>query len=93
MNEEILINVTPQETRVAIVQQGAVQELHLERTLSRFVMSAIAAEPPSCHQGPEEFRKDLVVAGRQESAFSTEADEARPTAMLTGKRLPPCPLA
>src|ERR1700760_1577792 len=35
MNEEILINVTPQETRVALVQQGAVQELHVERTLSR----------------------------------------------------------
>jgi len=27
MNEEILINVTPQETRVALIQQGAVQEL------------------------------------------------------------------
>ena len=35
MNEEILINVTPQESRVALVQQGAVQELHVERTLSR----------------------------------------------------------
>jgi ribonuclease G len=35
MNEEILINITPQETRVAFVQQGAVQELHVERTLSR----------------------------------------------------------
>src|SRR5258708_25621572 len=35
MNEEILINVTPQATRVALVQQGAVQELHVERTLSR----------------------------------------------------------
>jgi ribonuclease G len=35
MNEEILINVTPQETRVALVQQGAVQELHIERTASR----------------------------------------------------------
>jgi ribonuclease G len=35
MNEEILINITPQETRVAIVQQAAVQELHVERTLSR----------------------------------------------------------
>ena len=31
MNEEILINVTPQETRVAILQQGTVQELHVER--------------------------------------------------------------
>ena len=35
MNEEILINLTPQETRVALVQQGAVQELHVEGTLSR----------------------------------------------------------
>src|SRR5476651_1157841 len=35
MNEDILINVTPQETRVALIVQGAVQELHIERTLTR----------------------------------------------------------
>jgi ribonuclease G len=35
MSEEILINTTPQETRVALTLQGAVQELHIERTLSR----------------------------------------------------------
>ena len=35
MNQDILINITPQETRVALVLQGAVQELHIERTLSR----------------------------------------------------------
>jgi ribonuclease G len=35
MNEDILINITPQETRVALVLQGAVQELHIERTLTR----------------------------------------------------------
>src|ERR1700712_118131 len=35
MNEDILINITPQETRVALVVQGAVQELHIERTLTR----------------------------------------------------------
>ncbi|MDR2188411.1 MAG: ribonuclease G [Azonexus sp.] len=35
MNEEILINFTPQETRVAVLQQGVVQELHIERTASR----------------------------------------------------------
>ncbi|MCX7170804.1 MAG: Rne/Rng family ribonuclease, partial [Proteobacteria bacterium] len=34
MSEEILINFTPQETRVALLQQGAVQELHIERTAS-----------------------------------------------------------
>ena len=31
MSEEILINVTPQETRVAVMQQGVAQELHIER--------------------------------------------------------------
>src|SRR5450759_4723932 len=30
MNEEILINVTPQETRVAVMQSGVAQELHIE---------------------------------------------------------------
>ena len=35
MSEDILINITPQETRVALIVQGAVQELHIERTLSR----------------------------------------------------------
>jgi ribonuclease G len=33
--EDILINVTPFETRVAVVEQGAVQELHVERSIQR----------------------------------------------------------
>jgi ribonuclease G len=33
--QDILINWTPQETRVAIVEHSAVQELHIERTLER----------------------------------------------------------
>ncbi len=35
MSEDILIDVTPQETRVAIVVQGVPQELHVERASSR----------------------------------------------------------
>ncbi len=35
MSEEILINFTPQETRVAVMLQGVVQELHIERVASR----------------------------------------------------------
>lgn len=34
MSEEILINVTPQETRVAVTEDGVVQELHIERSSS-----------------------------------------------------------
>ncbi|MDP2451579.1 MAG: ribonuclease G [Polaromonas sp.] len=35
MQQDILINWSPQETRVAMVEYGAVQELHVERTLER----------------------------------------------------------
>ncbi len=35
MQEDILINWSPQETRVAIVENGALQELHVERALER----------------------------------------------------------
>jgi ribonuclease G len=35
MPQDILINWTPQETRVAVVEGGSVQELHIERALER----------------------------------------------------------
>ncbi|MCQ8895130.1 ribonuclease G [Limnobacter humi] len=41
MNEQILVNVTPQETRVAVVQHGAVQELHLERSSTRGIVGNV----------------------------------------------------
>jgi len=41
VNEEILINVTPQETRVALLQQGVVQELHVERASGRGLVGNI----------------------------------------------------
>ena len=41
MSEDILINFTPQETRVAIMQHGAVQELHIERNASRGLVGNI----------------------------------------------------
>ncbi len=39
--QDILINWAPQETRVAIVENGAVQELHVERTLERGLVGNI----------------------------------------------------
>ena len=41
MKGEILINLTPQETRVAVLQQGVVQELHVERESSRGLVGNI----------------------------------------------------
>ena len=41
MSIEFLINCTPQETRVALVEQGVVQELHVERTANRGIVGNI----------------------------------------------------
>lgn len=35
MSEEILVNVTPMETRVALVENGATQDIHIERSANR----------------------------------------------------------
>lgn len=39
--EEILINVTPQETRVAVIEHGVTHELHIERTTARGLVGNI----------------------------------------------------
>src|SRR5579884_2713874 len=41
MTEEILINVSPRETRVAIVENGVLQEIHLERFSRRGLVGNI----------------------------------------------------
>ena len=41
MSEELLVNVTPQETRVAVVENGSLQELHIERSRSRGIVANI----------------------------------------------------
>ena len=41
MQQDILINWSPQETRVAIVENGALQELHMERPLERGLVGNI----------------------------------------------------
>jgi ribonuclease G len=41
--QDILINWSPQETRVGVVEDGAVQELHIERTLERGLVGNVYA--------------------------------------------------
>src|SRR2546427_11801622 len=41
MTEDILINCTPQETRVAVMQAGVPQELHIERSANRGLVGNI----------------------------------------------------
>jgi ribonuclease G len=35
MSKELLINVTPSETRVALIENGVLQEVHVEREAKR----------------------------------------------------------
>ncbi len=41
LQRELLVNCTPQETRVAVVENGAVQELHIERASRRGLVGNI----------------------------------------------------
>lgn len=41
MSEEILINITPMESRVAVVENGVLQEVHVERTQKRGIVGNI----------------------------------------------------
>ena len=83
MPEQILINVTPQETRVAVVEQGVVQELHIERTRARGLVGNIY-QGRVCRVLPG-MQSAFVEIGLERAAFLHVADiwqprdsEARP---------------
>lgn len=45
MSEEILVNVTPMETRAVLLENGAVQDVYIERTrLQQMLAQSLAAE-------------------------------------------------
>ena len=41
MTQEILVNVTPREKRVAVIESGVIQELHIERASARGLVGNI----------------------------------------------------
>ena len=41
MSEELLINITPQEARIAYIENGVLQEVHIERTSKRGIVGNI----------------------------------------------------
>jgi ribonuclease G len=78
MAEDILINVTPQETRVAVTASGVVQELHVERQANRGIvgniyMGRVARVLPG-------MQSAFVEIGLERAAFLHVADiwEERP---------------
>ena len=72
MSESILINVTPQETRVAVLEQGVVQELHIERSTSLGLVGNIY-RGEVCRVLPG-MQSAFVEIGLQRAAFLHVAD-------------------
>jgi len=72
VSEDILINVTPQETRVAVMQQGVVQELHIERASSRGLVGNIYTGEV-CRVLPG-MQSAFVEIGLERAAFLHVAD-------------------
>ncbi len=72
MSEEILINVTPPETRVALIENGIVQEVLIERTANRGLVGNIY-EGKVCRVLPG-MQAAFVDAGLARAAFLHAAD-------------------
>jgi ribonuclease G len=72
LGQEILINVTPQETRVAILEQGIAQELHIERSSSLGIVGNIY-RGKVCRVLPG-MQSAFVEIGLQRAAFLHVAD-------------------
>ena len=77
VQQDILINWSPQETRVAIVENGAVQELHVERTLERGLvgnvyLGKVARVLPG-------MQSAFIDIGLERAAFLHVADVWQPT--------------
>ncbi|MBV8633526.1 MAG: ribonuclease G [Burkholderiaceae bacterium] len=92
MTEDILINITPQETRVALILQGAVQELHIERTLSRgmagnIYLGKVVRVLPG-------MQSAFIDIGLERAAFLHVADiwEAKPHDGQNGQGSAPIPI-
>ena len=72
MSEEILINVTPPETRVAVIENGVVQEIMIERTARRGLVGNIY-KGKVCRVLPG-MQAAFVDAGLERAAFLHASD-------------------
>ncbi len=91
MTEEILVNVTPRETRVAVVENGMLQELHIERGWSRGVVGNI-------YKGKVQrvmpgMQAAFVEVGLERAAFLHANDIQRPLAARGEASEPPVQVA
>ncbi|MDR9432254.1 MAG: ribonuclease G [Spiribacter sp.] len=80
MSQEILVNITPQETRVALVDNGSLLEVHIERTRSRGLVGNIyQGEVVRVLPG---MQAAFIEAGLTRTAFLHTSDIASSQALL-----------
>ncbi|MEO8671081.1 MAG: ribonuclease G [Tahibacter sp.] len=83
MSEEILINVTPRETRVAVVENGMLQEVHIERALRRgYVGNIYKGKVSRVMPG---MQAAFVEIGLDRAAFLHASDIMRAAPSLLGE--------
>ncbi|MEO8777912.1 MAG: S1 RNA-binding domain-containing protein, partial [Rhodanobacter sp.] len=81
MSEEILINVTPRETRVGVVENGMLQEVHVERASRRgYVGNIYKGRVQRVMPG---MQAAFVEIGLDRAAFLHASDIVRPTLPAT----------
>ena len=76
MSEELLINITPQETRVAYVENGVLQEVHIERERKRGLVGNIY-KGKVCRVLPG-MQAAFLEVGLERTAFLHVSDIAQP---------------
>ncbi len=85
MSEEILINVTPPETRVAVIENGVVQEIIIERAAKRGLVGNIY-KGKVCRVLPG-MQAAFVEAGLERAAFlhasDIQAEDSDKTTQIT----------
>src|SRR6476469_10860855 len=82
MSEEILINVTPRETRVALVENGMLQEVHVERATRRgYVGNIYKGKVSRVMPG---MQAAFVEIGLERAAFLHASDIVRAMPALLG---------
>jgi ribonuclease G len=94
MSEEILVNVTPRETRVAVIENGMLQELHIERGWRRGIVGNIYKG--QIQRVMPGMQAAFVEIGHDRAAFLHASDIVRaapPAAVAAGEEVPLPPSA
>ncbi len=85
MTQELLVNITPRETRVAMLDNGSLQEIHIERARNRGLVGNIYCGKVS--RVLPGMQAAFIDAGLQRTAFLHASDISAGEAVTNGEPL------